>query len=51
MTKHLFCGCESKYQDEKYGNHVRVCNSKKPKSGQNQPNEFRCTVCGAVKQI
>jgi hypothetical protein len=48
MTKLLFCGCEHKFQDERYGVHIRVCNGKKPKQG-TVPTEFRCTVCGAVK--
>uniref|UniRef100_A0A6M3LPZ1 Uncharacterized protein n=1 Tax=viral metagenome TaxID=1070528 RepID=A0A6M3LPZ1_9ZZZZ len=48
MTKILFCTCENEYQDKLYGAHKRLCNSKKPKN-QNQPNEFRCTVCGTVK--
>jgi len=43
----LFCSCEHRYQDEKYGGGKRVFNKmeKKPTS----PQEYRCTVCGRVR--
>jgi hypothetical protein len=39
------CGCDHKYQDEKYGPGMRVHN-KCVKKGTSTP--WRCTVCGAV---
>ena len=45
-TKIMFCGCESDYQDKRYGIHQRVHNEGKEKSGQ---RIFRCTVCGKEK--
>jgi len=41
------CTCKHEYQDKKYGNGNRVHNALARKSG--QPQEYRCTVCGAVK--
>lgn len=40
-TEKLKCVCQSTYQDQKYGNNVRLCN-KVNKS----ENLYRCTVCG-----
>jgi hypothetical protein len=34
------CNCVHKFQDEKYGNGIRVMNKMTKKEG------FRCTVCG-----
>ena len=42
MTKKLICKCENKFQDEIYGNHVRVHNQTKKADG----TIYRRTVCG-----
>ena len=45
----LRCNCEHKFQDERYGWHMRVhnpCSEKGPKSGQ-----ACCTVCGKYRYI
>ena len=38
--KTLYHGCAHKYQDEKFGDHMRAVNPT------NKPGVFRCTVCG-----
>jgi hypothetical protein len=47
MTKVMFCSCKHEYQDEKYGPHMRLYNEKKSKNPGTK--EWRCTVCGAIK--
>jgi len=44
MTEVKKCSCRSEYQDQKYGQGMRVHNTVKVKSG----TEYRCTVCGKV---
>lgn len=40
------CGCESKYQDQKYGEKMRVHNECK---SPNSSALWRCTVCGTKR--
>jgi hypothetical protein len=44
------CTCDSDYQDSIHGKDQRVWNSA---FGQktSKPNRYRCTVCGATKEI
>jgi hypothetical protein len=45
----LKCKCDNKFQDKEYGEKMRVFNplmKKTPTSAQ----EYRCTVCTAVRQ-
>jgi len=37
------CFCSNQYQDNRYGQHMRVANPQKRGTG---PQEYRCTVCG-----
>ena len=43
----LSCSCAHKYQDECYGVGKRLFNH----MGDNSSKKYRCTVCGAVKEI
>ncbi len=45
----LSCSCVNTYQDEKYGKEKRVHNLCKPKNP--GTDIYRCTVCGAIKNI
>lgn len=45
----LRCNCNHEYQDHVYGKQLRVHNPKKRDKGGNAPQEWRCTVCGAVR--
>lgn len=40
------CNCKNEYQDETYGEGMRVHNSKGGRDGAG----FRCTVCGSERQ-
>lgn len=44
----LQCNCKHQFQDERYGQYMRVHNAMKadPKSGE---GKFRCTVCKSEK--
>lgn len=42
MTKELKCSCQSSFQDELYGNGIRLFNE----IGKDQKGGYRCTVCG-----
>lgn len=44
----LKCTCKHQYQDDKYGQGMRVFNIIPPKKGISQES-YRCTVCGQVK--
>ena len=43
-----FCGCEHKFQDERYGEHQRVHTPAIDKS--TKGTIWRCTVCGKEKK-
>lgn len=47
-TKVLPCGCESTYQDKKYGRGNRLHNLG-PKVNKGTGEQARCTVCGREK--
>ena len=49
MTQILQCvpQCHHKYQDEKYGQNMRVFN----KTTQNDGKLYRCSVCGSTKGV
>lgn len=39
------CNCKNEYQDQKYGQGMRLCNQ----LGKLKPNgKCKCTVCGAI---
>lgn len=42
-TKTMKCKCSNRYQDKKYGSHVRVFNRATSKTGS---TKWRCTSCG-----
>jgi len=42
------CTCNHEQQDEMYGKFSRVHNP--IKKSPNQPQEYRCTVCGKVRK-
>lgn len=43
----LKCTCEHEYQDERYGNRMRLHN----RTGKDASSKsWRCTVCGSVKK-
>ena len=44
----LKCKCDHKGQDELHGKNVRVHNPLKRK--QSEPQKWRCTVCGTVRE-
>jgi hypothetical protein len=48
MTKIMRCNgnCKNDYQDKKYGNGMRVCNSTK----EPEKNGYRCTVCLTINK-
>lgn len=43
---YLRCNCKHPYQDEKYGNYMRVHNPVLTKSGS---QEYKCTVCNSIR--
>lgn len=42
------CTCTHEYQDQKYGDGIRVHNPLAKKK--EQPQQWRCTVCKAVRK-
>jgi len=44
MTKIMFHTCAHEYQDEVYGQGMRVCN--KTKQNSSDTSSWRCSVCG-----
>lgn len=48
VTAILKCSCKSDYQDEKYGEKMRVHNAK---SVIKQDGSFRCTVCTNINNM
>jgi hypothetical protein len=47
--KIMFCGCDHKYQDEKYGPNKRVHN-RVTKDEKPNYRRWRCTVCEKVRE-
>lgn len=43
MTKVMRCNCSNEFQDEIYGNKMRLFNER---LANNKNNGWRCTVCG-----
>jgi len=46
MTKEIKCKCISKFQDELYGNGIRLHNEMGANKG--KTTGWKCTVCGNV---
>ncbi len=45
------CSCNHEYQDQRYGNHVRVANATAKQDTKNDRVDVRCTVCSRVTTI